>query len=85
MDSIPTDERSKTVADLDLDSERLPVERALGVRWDTESDKFGVKIKMKRGCLTKRGLLTILSSVYDPLGFVSPFVLRGNIMFQNEC
>ncbi|XP_038066468.1 uncharacterized protein LOC119736528 [Patiria miniata] len=85
MDSVPTAERAKTVTDLDLDHERLPVERALGVRWDTEGDQIGVKIKSRRGCHTKRGLLSILSSVYDPLGCVCPFVLLAKLMFQNEC
>ncbi|XP_038060160.1 uncharacterized protein LOC119731170 [Patiria miniata] len=85
MDSVPTAERAKTVTDLDLDHERLPVERALGVRWHTESDQIGVKIKSRRGCHTKRGLLSILSSVYDPLGFVCPFVLLAKPLFQNEC
>ena len=85
MYSIPMAERAKTVTGLDLDHERLPVERALGVCWDTEGDQIGVKIKTRRGCHTKRGLLSILSSVYDPLGFVCPFVLRAKILFQNEC
>ena len=85
LESIPTFERAKTVTCLDLDHERLPVERALGVHWDTEGDQIGVNIKTKSRCHTKRGLLSIISSVYDPLGLVCPFVLRAKIIFQNEC
>lgn len=35
--------------------------------------------------LTRRGLLSTVCSVYDPLGFVSPFVLRAKILFQELC
>ena len=35
--------------------------------------------------LTKRGVLGIISSVYDPYGFVSPFVLPGKHILQQLC
>lgn len=35
--------------------------------------------------MTKRGILSIVSSVYDPLGIVSPFVLTGRSILQNIC
>jgi hypothetical protein len=34
--SVTAEERAKEVKDLDLDKDKLPVERALGMRWDTE-------------------------------------------------
>ena len=85
LESIPIDERAKEVKSLDFDSDSLPIERALGVHWDMEEDMFGIKITPKVPVLTRRGLLRILSSVYDPMGFVCPFVLLAKKIFQSEC
>ena len=35
--------------------------------------------------LTRRGLLSTLSSVYDPLGFAAPFILEGRMIIQKLC
>ena len=85
VESIPLDERAKGVKDLDLDRSPLPIERALGVHWNTDTDVLGIKIKPKEKSYTRRGLLSIVSSVYDPLGLVCPFVLQAKCIFQDEC
>ena len=85
LEAIPEGERARGVKNLDLDHSSLPVERALGIHWNTESDQFGVQIKSKQREFTRRGLLSVVSSVYDPLGLVCPFVLRAKKIFQDEC
>ncbi|XP_070548363.1 uncharacterized protein [Ptychodera flava] len=77
IQSVPPEDRAKKVKNLDLDRDTLPVERALGTHWDTETDMFGIKIRQKVPVFTRRGLLRITSSVYDPLGFVCPYVLQA--------
>jgi len=84
LDAVPPDERAHCQKNLDLD-QSVSIERALGVLWNTDSDKFGIKIKPVDSEDTRRGVLKTLSSVYDPLGFVCPFVLRAKLIFQNEC
>ena len=83
IDSIPTSERAGSVKDLLLD--QLPIERALGVRWDVESDTFGFKISVKDKPPTRRGILSVVSSVYDPLGFAAPFTLPAKALLQDLC
>ena len=34
---------------------------------------------------TRRGILSTVSYIYDPLGFVGPFVLEGKIILQYMC
>lgn len=82
---IPPEERDKEVKDLDLDKDSLPVERALGVRWCVESDSFKFKIVLKTHPLTRRGILSMVSSIYDPLGFVAPVVLSAKKILQDLC
>ncbi|KZR98303.1 Uncharacterized protein APZ42_006343, partial [Daphnia magna] len=55
---------------LDLDLEKLPIERTLGVMWNGETDMLTFKIRKQpsHDVLTKRNFLSIISSVYDPLG-----------------
>jgi hypothetical protein len=46
--------------------------------------KYNVKDKMPK-ILTKRIALSQLSKVYDPLGLVTPFILRGKILMRELC
>ena len=85
LKTIPRQLRASGVQDLDLGSEVLPVERALGVRWNVETDEFVFKMQLKRKPPTRRGLLSVVSSVYDPLGFISPFLLSAKIILQDLC
>ena len=85
LTSIPKDERAKEVKDLDLDQDKLPIERALGIQWSVESDEFFFKIVIKESPLTRRGILSVVSSVYDPLGLLSPVILPVKIILQELC
>ena len=81
--TIPESERAKSVKDLQLGV--MPSQRALGVKWNLESDTFGLKVKVKEKPPTRRGILSLVSSVYDPVGFVSPFVLPAKVILQDLC
>ena len=85
LKSLPKAECAKAVTFMDLDMKLLPSERALGVLWKVETDTFGFDTSRKEKPDTQRGLLSITSSVYDPLGFVSPFVLKAKMIFQSLC
>ena len=84
-DAIPKDERVSSVKQLNFEKDKLPQERALGILWNVETDSFGYNIKIKDRPPTKRGILSIISSVYDPLGFVSPVILTAKQLLQDLC
>lgn len=83
IDTIPESERAGSVKQLTFDE--LPIERALGVQWNVQDDKFGFKITITNKPPTRRGILSIVSSVYDPLGFAAPFVLPAKAILQDLC
>ena len=63
----------------------LPVERALGVQWCMENYSFQFRITLRYMPLTRRGVLSTISSVYDPLGFIAPVILKGTMILQQLC
>ena len=83
MESIPESERAKSVKNLDFG--HAPIERALGVQWCISSDTFEFSIAIKDRPATRRGILSVVSLVYDPLGFVAPFILPAKILLQDLC
>ena len=50
-----------------------------------ENDTLGFKVNLKEKPLTRRGVLSVLSSIYDPLGFGAPFQLKGKKIMQKLC
>jgi hypothetical protein len=77
------DERAKGVRNLTFDDH--PTERALGIYWDIHSDTFSFNISLKSSTPTRRNVLSTVCSLYDPLGFVSPFILQAKILLQELC
>lgn len=71
--------------DIDIISDKLPIERALGVSWCIQSDTFQLKVKLNDRPLTRRGILSAVSSLYDLLGFIAPVILAGKQILQQMC
>ncbi|KAJ7988063.1 hypothetical protein DPEC_G00319750 [Dallia pectoralis] len=55
----------------------MPQERALGIQWNVERDCFRFDNTLKDQPATRRGILSTVASIYDPLGFLAPYVLHG--------
>lgn len=83
--SIPQENRTKETKELDLDKDNLPMERALGLHWCVETDVFKFKIAAQERPYTRRGILSVVGSIYDPLGFVAPFTLPAKLIMQELC
>ncbi|XP_037773620.1 uncharacterized protein LOC119569619 [Penaeus monodon] len=79
--AIPQDDRSPPVKDIDLTKQDLPTDRALGVLWSLESDVLQIRVTVP---ISKRGMLSVMGSVYDPLGLLAPFTVRANMIYQEE-
>ena len=83
LKSIPAEDRAKEVKTLDLDQDKLPIERVLGVQWCAESDQFQFKMVIKYRPATRRGILSVMASIYDPLGFLAPIILPAKMILQD--
>ena len=83
MESLPESERAVSLKELVFG--RTVVERALGLQWNVVSDQFGFKIVVKERPFTRRGILSTVCSIYDPLGFAAPFVFQAKLFLQDLC
>ena len=50
--------------------------------WNVEQDTLEIKVVPKQLAPTKRGILKQISTIFDPLGLVAPFVLRAKLILQ---
>ena len=67
-------------------------EKVLGIIWNSSTDSFYFKVKMaefvnlnentETQCLTKRAALSVVNGLFDPLGLVSPIIVRGKILLR---
>ncbi|KAG1930139.1 hypothetical protein F2P79_022561 [Pimephales promelas] len=85
LQSIPASERAVNFETKDLTFGHMPLERTLGIHWNIESDSFRFHIPLKGQPTTRRGILSTVASIYDPLGFVAPYVLNGKRILQEMC
>ena len=80
MASIPIGEAAR----INETAEKL--ERVLGIKWKLQDDTFVIpKSSFKTEILkvlTQRNLLKFISSVFDPIGFLSPFIIQFRKVLQ---
>ena len=61
------------------------VHRAMGLQWDPSTDCLSLYTKNHPPLVqTRRGMLSQLHSFFYPIGFTSPFLLKGKLMYK-EC
>jgi hypothetical protein len=79
LSSIPT-EKVSPKASLHLDGEAL--ERVLGTKWDIPTDTFTFTFKFIDAPASKRGILKVTCSLFDPLGILVAFILIAKLLLQ---
>ena len=77
---LPATEISPKYVNLDLNS--LSSERTLGLIWNIDKDTFTFKPVWKKLPNTKRGILSIVSSTFDPLGILTPSLIEAKYIIQ---
>ena len=58
------------------------MERALGVSWDPNTDMLVFKVVNKNVPETKRGILSMVSSIFDPMGLFAPVIVNAKLLIQ---
>ncbi|XP_064470107.1 uncharacterized protein LOC135384853 [Ornithodoros turicata] len=68
-------------------SSTTSLKKVLGLNWDIDSDEIQLSMKslsdfLERPVATKRYVLQAVSRIFDPLGYVAPFVVTAKILLQ---
>ncbi|XP_025204843.1 uncharacterized protein LOC112601423 [Melanaphis sacchari] len=56
--------------------------RVLGLNWNSEEDSLGYDFSSIKFVHTKRGVLSVIARIYDPLGFLAPVLLFAKHIMQ---
>ena len=84
MAEIPANRRAKSLEHVDI-RDSCVVEQALGIRWNLHDDCFLLNTIIQNRPMTRRGILSMVSSLYDPLGWIAPFTLIGKNILKQLC
>ena len=69
---------------IDLSVDDLPSVKTLGVIWSASSDQFSFSAAplVENIVLTERKFLSKILGLFDPLGFVTPYLVRKKILMH---
>ena len=82
LQSIPATERSTKAQQYLLGNSN---DRVLGINWQVHSDEFTFDVHLPKRSFTRRGILSTVASLYDPLGFAGPMILEAKALLQQLC
>ena len=81
LDEIPSQDRVKSI---NLETGHFPLMKTLGVQWIASEDNFQFK-SPDLSCkseISKRTVLKRIASIFDPIGFAAPYIIRGKMLLQ---
>ena len=76
--AFPSNKIADNIDSVDISHSSL--QYALGVTWNVSTDCFQVTVNVPKRDFTRRGVLSVNGSLYDPLGFASPVSLTGKLL-----
>lgn len=83
LESIPENLRAISTSDVSVDK----MERVLGIWWSPINDTFSFKFRHQHmldinNVPTKRKVLQVVMSLYDPLGMIAHILVKGKLLMQ---
>ena len=82
MEAIPPEDRVDNMQNLDFRRDPLPSQLSLGVMWNLQRDILTCRIDLPDKPFTRRGVLSVINSIYDPLGLATPVSLSGRLLLR---
>ena len=82
VDVIADIREEDRASEIDLEKRELPTTKTLGVLWSATDDMFFFRhsLPLDGFEFTKRNVLKKTATVYDPLGVLSPYVIRSKLL-----
>ena len=71
-------------SEINLEKNELPMTKTLGVSWTANDDQFLFHYTPPSDQFqyTKRNVLRSTATIFDPMGFLAPFVVRAKLLLQ---
>ena len=84
MNNIPEQHRAPSAVNFPISGTDCELsERTLGIMWNVVTDTFIFPSVVNDKPYTKRGILSMTSSFYDPIGFFSPVILTAKVVLHD--
>lgn len=81
--AFPREDLATDMQDLEHGQTTPPMQRSLGLGWDLSKDLFKFQVTVNEKPFTKRVVLSVINSVYDPLGFAVPVIVEGRAILRD--
>ena len=80
LEEIPPEDRA---TGSELDDAELPSAKTLGIHWNASDDVFTFIVKeINLSFYTKRGQLSRIATLFDPLQLLAPYMIRAKMALQ---
>ena len=82
LKAFPPEDCATIIKDLDLAGETPLTQRSLGLLWEISTDTFTYLVTTETKPFTRRGILSVVNSIFDPLGLLAPVTIQGRALLR---
>lgn len=82
LKAFPPEDCATIVKDLDLTGETPVTQRSLGLLWEISTDTFTFLVSTETKPFTRRGDLSTVNSIFDPLGLLAPVTIQARSLLR---
>lgn len=76
LEAFPQEDHAAVERNVDLSGEDVPTQRSLGLLWEATSDTCTFSVTKDLKPFTRRGVLSTINSIFDPMGFLAPVTIQ---------
>ncbi|XP_037572307.1 uncharacterized protein LOC119454449 [Dermacentor silvarum] len=83
LNAFSPEDHAQGLKNLDFANDMSLTQTSLGLLWDIGNDSFVFRAPLQDRPYTRRGVLSTVNSLYDPLGFVVPITVQGKFLLRD--